>query len=169
MATDDSPSGDALDRAQKMLDRHGYDRQTRARMALIENIAKLIDAADVSAATEVKPLEQYLPDVLGRLTGRGRMADRHESAADELLRREPAPYLLAMALAELEWFSWRCDGQRADLNRAAATRDELVRKLDRERADRITAQRIGHEVRASALTTSTTDQLLEELRRRLNT
>lgn len=141
----DAPSGDALDRATKLLDRRHLRPGLMAE--LVEDIAKLIDAADAAAVTEVKPLVEYQGNALAQIESHDRVAlDRHRSAAVYFLERKSAVRLLESAIAELEWFNWRCDGQRVDLNTAA----KKLEIADRQRREFLGHSRTANERRLAA-------------------
>lgn len=163
-----APSCDALDRASALLARRYISvSQTPA---LVEDIAKLIDAVDAAAVTEVKPLVEYQGNALAQIESHDRVAlDRHRRAAVYLLERKSAVRLLESAIAELEWLNWRCDGQRADL-RTAANKLEIADRQRREfKGHADTALARVSERESYQLATTPTDTLLEELRRRLTT
>jgi hypothetical protein len=160
------PSGDALDRATKFVIDH--DLRPGLVRELVVDIAKLIDRADAAAVTEVKPREEYLGDAMSRIQSNNRTQADHLESAVKLLRSRPAVGLLASAIAELEWFGWRCDGQRVDMNTMQERLDarlEQARQFRRDQeqtaAERDAAQAALREAVRGRLTVATTDALLE--------
>lgn len=188
---DDSPSGDALDRATQVLVSTGVSPAGRSE--LIEEIAKLIDAADASADTSAdsaviaaanarrrhrdaaKGIIDGCSDAGRGINGRSywalierviKLLEEQERLRDELSRTAQ------QGGGEIDVLKQRIiDLERAQEARARRIRELAAQRDAAELENERLADRLNHAERSttSLLQTMTTDQLVSEIRRRLNT